>query len=481
MPTHYRRRSVRSITSEVYSQQTDESRVRSSASSYLLYCEVALEIQRRKSRQEQGIKDQQKALTIKHEEEQHKLRQETDVQRQRLEEEIKQLVKEVKQKKWMHHEKTQQEKHDMNRRHAEEQRHLETIRQELEFQTEQQLIEAEKIAYECNEGKDAYQITENLLKLTKSDIHIMNSEGLLIQEHEPRVMNSPLSRQPVEINIPKHAHSIQRQKKNDIEDCNTKYNGQSVMNNIIDIMQAPPAEIIIFDGNPLQYHLFMKAFDNAVHTRSIDDCAKLTRLTKYCTGEPKTLVESCMILAPSEGYLRARKLLQKRYGDEYKIAQACVNKITGHQQLKAKDSSALQKYADNLRTCKVTLDALGPASVAEMNTSSNLVQVFENLPEYLKNRWRTEVQHIKLTRKPEFNDMVSFVERVAEEANDPVYGLCANEKIRGTTFTPCLEPTTTSVRSCPACQNNHYIFTCTAFKNMKVTDRLRLANEKMLC
>ncbi len=55
---------------------------------------------------------------------------------------------------------------------------------------------------------------------------------------------------------------------------------------------------------------------------------KLNCLMQHCTGKAANVIQSCALMDPSQGYSKARSLLQKRFGDDYVIAKAWINKIT---------------------------------------------------------------------------------------------------------------------------------------------------------
>ena len=49
-------------------------------------------------------------------------------------------------------------------------------------------------------------------------------------------------------------------------------------------------------------------------------------MEQYTTGDVKELIKSCHHLPPDVGYEEARKLLKKRFGDEYRVASAYETK-----------------------------------------------------------------------------------------------------------------------------------------------------------
>ena len=154
---------------------------------------------------------------------------------------------------------------------------------------------------------------------------------------------------------------------------------------MLDVMQAPPADICTFDGDPMHYYPFIRSFDNSVHETTLTDAAKLTRLAKYVTDRPRAMVQSCMTMEPSAGYKKARELLQARFGDHLSIMTAWVDKLTlGRRSGKQPAAQALQDYADDLRNCYETVSAMGPDMRAELNAKATLIRYCINFPDTFK-------------------------------------------------------------------------------------------------
>ena len=97
---------------------------------------------------------------------------------------------------------------------------------------------------------------------------------------------------------------------------------------MLETLQLPKTELISFDGNPLEYWVFIQAFNNSVGNEPVSDSAKLNRLLQYCMGEALK-VNSCCAVKPA--YAKARSLLKERFGNDYKISEIWINKVTeGH-------------------------------------------------------------------------------------------------------------------------------------------------------
>ena len=196
---------------------------------------------------------------------------------------------------------------------------------------------------------------------------------------------------------------------------------------MIDMLQAPKAELKTFDGDPLKYWTFIRSFESNVHDVLSDPAARLTRLIQYTTDEAEDAISSCTIMEPSHGYETAREILKDRFGNNFVIAKAWLDKITSGKGIRVDDPllpKALRKLSDDTKNCKITLDAMGPEYVIEMNSQNSILKIVTKLPGYLKARWRKEAVDLQLKhgRLPRFEDVVNFLAYAAVEANNSIYG-----------------------------------------------------------
>ena len=108
------------------------------------------------------------------------------------------------------------------------------------------------------------------------------------------------------------------------ETSRTSGTEESIANNLealIGVLQAPKVDLPTFKGDPMQYHIFMRAFDDNVERVMSDPSSKLARLMQLCAGEAARVIQGCTLMRPERGYVRARQLLKDRYGDEFLIAE----------------------------------------------------------------------------------------------------------------------------------------------------------------
>ena len=60
---------------------------------------------------------------------------------------------------------------------------------------------------------------------------------------------------------------------------------------LIRAIQAPKVDLPTFKGDPMQYHMFMRAFDDNVERVISDPSSKLARLVQSCTGEAARVIQ----------------------------------------------------------------------------------------------------------------------------------------------------------------------------------------------
>lgn len=137
-------------------------------------------------------------------------------------------------------------------------------------------------------------------------------------------------------------------------------------------LSLPPRNIPIFDGNPLEYIAFVRAFEHGVEAKPDSSVDCLYYLEQYTRGQPQEQVKSCQHMPPDRGYQRARMLLEECFGNEQKIATAYMEKALGWAPLKSEDIKALQAFSLFLRICSNTMENI--SYMSEMNRTCSKKQ-----------------------------------------------------------------------------------------------------------
>ncbi|XP_046341271.2 uncharacterized protein LOC124122193 [Haliotis rufescens] len=273
---------------------------------------------------------------------------------------------------------------------------------------------------------------------------------------------------------------------------------------ILEVVQLPKSELIKFDGDPLRYWMFIRSFETNVAQTSVSSGAKLNRLLNYCTGKALSVIECCSVMDPDEGYMEALSLLKTRFGREHVIANAWVKKISEGPWLRPTDVEGLRNYADDLRSGMLTLKAMG--KVNEVDNQIRMVKIVSRLPTYLQGRWRRKaVEHLEATGDyPGIGQLVDFVLRAAEEANDPIFGVVSGNRLKDDTTqnrprsfekkgvnysvqTSVYNKHSSDsfsgfpIPNCPLCSGEHALFMCGKFRDLKPEKRHEFVVEKRLC
>ena len=182
----------------------------------------------------------------------------------------------------------------------------------------------------------------------------------------------------------------------------TLYRQQTVM---MGALQAPKIELMEFHGDPMSYHAFIRSFEENVEKMLPDDGARLVRLIHLCQGEAGRAIRCCNLMDPKQGYARARRLLEQRFGDSHTITELWIKKLN-----EGGPRVNLQEYADELLDCYESLKALG--ALQEMHAQRNLLAMITGLPMHLQNKWQDHEFDLRSRENhcPTLKDVVKFVD-----------------------------------------------------------------------
>jgi hypothetical protein len=244
---------------------------------------------------------------------------------------------------------------------------------------------------------------------------------------------------------------------------------------LIKVMQAPTVKLLPFDGNPLNYFPFIRAFEENVERAFADSASRLARLIPLCIGEAARVIESCSSMVSEVGYPRARELLKERFGDKYTICDHWARKLE-----EGGNRTDLRAYGDELRSCYEALNYLETTN--EMESQRSLTELVEMLPHAQQNKWYDLVYDLKTKerKRPSLLELVAFVERAGEKAADRKR---ASRRHKGDR-TPS-KPTayaSTAVGYCHLCDEaGHALPGCEAFQLQNPDERLETAAGLRLC
>jgi hypothetical protein len=127
-------------------------------------------------------------------------------------------------------------------------------------------------------------------------------------------------------------------------------------------------------------------------------------------------------MEPQDGYSKAREILRERFGNDFVITKVWLDRVTTGRSIRASEPTALQTYADDLKSCLEVFSSMN--KIGETDTTRSLCQMVERLPAHLQHRWRHRA--VECAQKngsyPTIKEFVKFVSMAATEANDPLFG-----------------------------------------------------------
>lgn len=178
----------------------------------------------------------------------------------------------------------------------------------------------------------------------------------------------------------------------------------------------------VFKGDPLEYRLFMRAFEHGVEDRTESDKDRLYYMEQYTSGQPRELIRSCLHMEPTHGYQTAKRLLEEHFGNAYKISVAYIHKALNWPTIKSDDGEALHAFGLYLTGCHNAM--MDVEYMEELDNTANMRAIISKLLYKLRERWRTFACGVldKAKRRVKFADLAEFVNKQAKEVLHPLFG-----------------------------------------------------------
>ena len=260
-------------------------------------------------------------------------------------------------------------------------------------------------------------------------------------------------------------------------------------------LTLPSPKVPIFHGNPIDFHTFIQAFEQFIESKTQNDSSRLYYLLQYTSGDVQDLMRSCLSMSPEAWYKEARRLLKAKYGRNYQIATAYVERVTNYPSIKSEDGESLQRFSIMLTTCKNALKQIGYLSKIE--NPDSLQKIMEKLPFGLRQKWCDVADDITEVKQREITieDIALFVEKRARACNHPIFGKISREtksentvgkntkSTRGSAFATKGNDDNsprTAVK-CPSCGSGHSLSRCDDFKKRSIEERFKLVRSLKLC
>ena len=170
----------------------------------------------------------------------------------------------------------------------------------------------------------------------------------------------------------------------------------------------PKVELSYFDGNPVNYVKFIKQFEYHVESKVNDPGQRLLQLLHYCRGRARTAIDECTLLHPSQGYNRARTILNQLFGRPFQVSKSMIDNLLSCCRDVSGSADSLTNLAIRMQNCLTALNELDHQ--ADLSASSVLESIVRALPLSLQFRWAEEADKISVNgREPLFAELAEFI------------------------------------------------------------------------
>ena len=173
-------------------------------------------------------------------------------------------------------------------------------------------------------------------------------------------------------------------------------------------LKLPKVELSYFDGKLVDNVKFIKQFKYHVEFKVKDPGQRLPQLYLYCRGRARTAVDECTLLPFSQGYKRARSILNWLFGRPFQVSRGMIDNLLGSCRDVSSSADLLPNLAIRMYNSLTALNELNHQ--ADLNASSVLESIVRALPLSLQFRWEEEADKISVNgRDPLFAELAEFI------------------------------------------------------------------------
>ena len=262
----------------------------------------------------------------------------------------------------------------------------------------------------------------------------------------------------------------------------------SCNHNLGKLLTLPKIDIQPYDGDCMLYSSFISVFKHCVESVLDDDEDRLIHLKRLTTSHAASAILSCN---GSSGYKRALSILEQRFGNKHLIAHKIKANLCSPKP--ALTALELRNLADDAANAAYILTEANLYS--ELDTQHIISTVIQRVDVSYRLRWRTQAVQYKHDNDnyPKFSVFISFLNIIAEEVNDPVYG--ADSDVSYAKPSLAINSSAVNARdtgksqgdirgkqsNCLLCHSMHPLYACSVFKKKSINQRLAFVAHHKLC
>ena len=253
--------------------------------------------------------------------------------------------------------------------------------------------------------------------------------------------------------------------------------------------RPPKSPMPKFDGEPLNWPMFIQSFKVHIHDTCSSDAERLDHLRSCLSPEIQQHLGQALV---NPGLYRYSLMeLHRKFGNPRVVSTACSSALLKLTAFRDNDYKAMKTFAASLHSVVATL-RLGGYGV-ELHSSTTLAQLVSKLPPILRSKWADVSYHIR-DRLPNVMDLDSWLDDVfmaeyfvrvgvspPEEKPKEQTKVKDGEKKRKQGFAPKVFANQRRGGSCPLCNAGHQLSSCNKFKEQDPTKRSEIVKELNCC
>ena len=162
-------------------------------------------------------------------------------------------------------------------------------------------------------------------------------------------------------------------------------------NNVV--ARLPKVKITPFDGNPINWQMFIANYMSLVHNSLSDDAVRLAMLREYLSPDVRESISETLY-DPSL-YAKALQELERVYGQPFLVSQAHLDTIASLPVLRDHDHTAYGRFSSKLHGAVAALN--NERFRHELQSSYLLKQVIAKLPSSMRGPWGRHVMKLQPT------------------------------------------------------------------------------------
>lgn len=229
-------------------------------------------------------------------------------------------------------------------------------------------------------------------------------------------------------------------------------------------IKLKPIELPTFDGDFMKWPTFSGLFTSLIlNNGSVDNIQKLQYLKTHVSNDAAKVIDKLEIT--SENFPIAWKLLTDRFENKRALCNSHLNELLNQAAMTSESAEHLKTLHDVSKSCFALLK----------NASVEMVIIHiltQKLDKETHKMYEQSLTNPKQEQKLE--EFFAFIEK-RFQVLETVNSVKNNNKTKNEKKQVELK------KSCLCCNENHALYKCAKFKNMKVQERRAFVNEKQLC